>query len=339
MASFRFCEMESCGVGRLLVAPSVRFTCLLVDVVLCSPIWCPLRRAFRCLRCMADRSASSQSSGVGRAEGSSERASPLRLLVTAGPTQEPIDAVRFIGNRSSGRVGVELASAGASRGWSVTLLLGPVSLGSASLGSASDQTSRPAGLDSRVRVERFRTTADLEVLLGVEFGGCDVLVMAAAVADYRPIQSGLGTADKLRRTGDRLVLDLEPTPDLLAGCGKRRRADQTLVGFALEPRDRLLESAMEKCERKGVDVVVANPLETMESDRIEAWLVGPRGGLGADGEGGAGGVLAQTGGSMGKNEFAGWLLDKVSELHAVRSGRVIGGVDGSVTGSGGPSHG
>lgn len=280
-------------------------------------------------------SLTSDSSGVGRGGGAG-----VRLLVTAGPTHEPIDAVRFIGNRSSGRLGVSVATAGAEIGWSVTLLLGPIG-------------PVPGELDSRVRVVRFRTTADLEGLLGAEFGGCDVLVMAAAVADYRPIVGGVagggksgggksgGDAggEKLRRTGERLVLELEPTPDLLAGCGRRRRLYQTLVGFALEPRDRLVASAEEKCRRKGVDVIVANPLETMESEGIEAWLVGP------------GGVVDQTSGVMGKGEFGGWLIGRVRDLHDRRRGELGGfgpgggGGDGevvnceSVAGRGGPMHG
>ena len=262
-------------------------------------------------------------SGVGRGGGAG-----VRLLVTAGPTHEPIDAVRFIGNRSSGRLGVSVATAGAEIGWSVTLLLGPIG-------------PVPGELDSRVRVLRFRTTADLEGLLEAEFGGCDVLVMAAAVADYRPIVGGVAGVEmtgveKLRRTGERLVLELEPTPDLLAGCGQRRRLDQTLVGFALEPRDRLLASAEEKCRRKGVDVIVANPLETMESEGIEAWLVG------------VGGVVDQTAGVMGKGEFGGWLMGRVRDLHDRRRGELGGfgpggggevGFGDSVAGRGGPMHG
>jgi len=91
-----------------------------------------------------------------------------RMLITAGPTHEPIDAVRFLGNRSSGRLGVALADEAAARGWDVTLLLGPVS-------------RTPS--DSRVRTLRFRTCADLETLLRQTTDTCDVLVMAAAVAD------------------------------------------------------------------------------------------------------------------------------------------------------------
>lgn len=176
-----------------------------------------------------------------------------RLLITAGPTHEPIDSVRFIGNRSSGRLGVELADRAARSGWDVRLLLGPSAL---------------TPTDSSVGLVRFRTTAELQSLLDREFPVCDVLVMAAAVADYRPRQSD--PAGKIKRQAQGLTLELEATPDLLAGLAKTKRSDQTMVGFALEPRDRMLESAKAKLERKSLDLIVANPLETMDAESIEA---------------------------------------------------------------------
>lgn len=147
-----------------------------------------------------------------------------------------------------------------------------------------------------MRVVRFRTTAELEALLDEHFPSCDVLVMAAAVADYRPIMKDGAEGGKIRRTDQKLVIELEPTPDLLAACGKRKRPDQVVVGFALEPRERLIESARSKLERKKLDYVVANPLETMDSEFIEAVV------LGKDGS------RVETGGRIGKGEFAGWLM-------------------------------
>jgi phosphopantothenoylcysteine decarboxylase / phosphopantothenate---cysteine ligase len=213
-----------------------------------------------------------------------------RLLITAGPTQEPVDAVRFLGNRSSGRLGVALAEHGADRGWDVTLLLGPTH-------TTPDHPS--------VELVRFRTTEDLRRLLEQRLPAADALVMAAAVADYRPIPpEGLSVDDldavKLRREGERLVITCEPTPDLLAGCAKAARPEQLLVGFALEPRDELLASATRKLEKKDVDLVVANPLETMDAGAIEATLVGP------------GGVVATTEGAIDKRAFASWLLERLS---------------------------
>lgn len=218
-----------------------------------------------------------------------------RLLVTAGPTQEPIDAVRFIGNRSSGRLGIALADVAAGRGWTTTLLLGPSCL---------------APSDSRVRLERFRTTTDLEGLLARELSGCDVLVMAAAVADYRPKLDPAQLQGKRRRSGEGMTLALEPTPDLLAGCASQRRPGQLLVGFALEPREELLASARSKLERKSIDLIVGNPLETMDGESIEAVV------LGRDG------TEHRTGAAIHKDAFAGWLLDIIeAKIAPVSAGR------------------
>jgi len=216
-----------------------------------------------------------------------------RLLITAGPTHEPIDAVRFIGNRSSGRLGLALASAAADRGWPVTLALGPATL---------------SCTDTRVQLLRFRTAADLAAILAHETPKCDVLVMAAAVADYRPKLDPEMNAEqsKLRRTEQKLVLELEPTPDLLATVAKSRRPGQLIVGFALEPRERLLASAREKLARKSIDLIVANPLETMNAETIEAHL------LSRDGR------HDSTPGAIEKTEFALWLLAKI-EAHLLRS--------------------
>ncbi len=206
------------------------------------------------------------------------------MLITAGPTHEPIDAVRFIGNRSSGRMGLALADAACGRGWGVTLLLGPV-----------------AGLpvDTRVAVHRFRTASDLQALLAEHVPNSDVLVMAAAVADYRPKVDPAFQGGKFRRTDQKLTLDLEPTPDLLAETAKARRPDQLFIGFALEPRAELLASARHKLEKKRVDLVVGNPLETMDSPTIEAVVIGKDG------------RERRTPGVMPKTAFAGWLLDVI----------------------------
>jgi phosphopantothenoylcysteine decarboxylase/phosphopantothenate--cysteine ligase len=214
-----------------------------------------------------------------------------RILITAGPTHEPIDAVRYIGNRSSGRLGISLATEAARRGWSTTLLLGPVPTGD---------------VDTHVRLRRFRTASDLEGLLREEAPGADVLVMAAAVSDYRTIPHPGMSEGKFRRQSTNLQLELEPTPDLLAGVSAGRRAGQLLVGFALEPRHDMVRSGREKLRRKGVDMVVANPLETMDSGEIEAVLIRP------DGE-------ESSGPAMSKERFAGWLLDRVEG--AWRGGR------------------
>lgn len=215
-----------------------------------------------------------------------------RLLITAGPTHEPIDAVRFIGNRSSGRLGVALADRAAARGVDTTILLGPTPL-------------EPT--HTNAKVVRFRTTADLQAALAEHAPACDVLVMAAAVADYRPVPSsaadlGGSSAGKLRREKRNITIELEPTPDLLAGITRTLRetgGSQRLIGFALEPRDGLLDAARAKLERKGCDAIVANPLETMDAGAIEAWLVWKDG------------HIDETAGAIRKVAFADWLLDRV----------------------------
>jgi phosphopantothenoylcysteine decarboxylase/phosphopantothenate--cysteine ligase len=213
------------------------------------------------------------------------RREDFRLLITAGPTHEPIDEVRYIANRSSGRLGVELASAAARRGIATTLLLGPTAL--------------DPPVDTSLTVVRFRTTADLARELDRLWPEHDVLIMAAAVADYRPVPAG-GDA-KIRRGDARLALELEPTPDLLHGLAAGARPDQVLIGFALEPAERLAESARGKLERKGVHAIVANPIETMESEAIRA-TVYVRGGDD---------IAAPE---MSKRDFADWLLDRVPEI-------------------------
>ncbi|CAN5718000.1 hypothetical protein BH11PLA1_BH11PLA1_11450 [soil metagenome] len=210
-----------------------------------------------------------------------------KILITAGPTQEPIDAVRYIGNRSSGRLGMALATEAAERGDEVVLLLGPV---------------EHAETDTRVRVERFRTAAELGLLLRRYAPACDVLIMAAAVADFRV--KGGGKRGKLKRAAGGVTLNLEPTEDLLAGVAERRGPGQTLVGFALEPAAGLLAAARKKLVNKGVDLIVANALRTMDAPDIEATVLD------------AAGVRARTPGLMSKPAFAAWLLEIIDGVRA-----------------------
>jgi len=225
-----------------------------------------------------------------------------RVLITAGPTHEPIDRVRFIGNRSSGRMGIALAAASAKRGWPTTLLLGPVGL--------------PPPEYSSLKVLRFQTTDDLHGLLADHWPSHDLLFMAAAVADYRvgkvhkstspQVEKGQQESGKLRREPGGLSLDLVPTPDLLAEVAKTTRPDQKVVGWALEPADRLMESARDKLARKGLHAIVANPLETMDSPTISATV------LLRNGQ-----ELTPTA-DLPKATFAEWLLDQVPVLMAAR---------------------
>jgi phosphopantothenoylcysteine decarboxylase / phosphopantothenate---cysteine ligase len=169
----------------------------------------------------------------------------LRVLVSAGGTREPIDPVRFIGNRSSGRMGIALAERAARRGAEVTLVAANVSL------------PAPPGVH-RVDVE---TAAELAAALGHEFDSADVLVMAAAPADFRPRAAA---GEKIHREGSGgLELDLEATDDILATLSNRRREAQTILGFAAETGGGL-ERAREKLERKGADAIVLNDVSRSE---------------------------------------------------------------------------
>lgn len=225
-----------------------------------------------------------------------ETSPKLHILITAGPTYEPIDAVRFLGNRSSGRLGSALSDEAARRGWRVTLLLGPNAV---------------APEDTGVEVVRFQSTADLQARLDEHLPECSVLVMAAAVADYRPALDDVDLKGKRRRMKEGMTLRLEPTPDLLARCSSRARPDQLLVGFALEPEAELMESARRKLDKKHIDLIVANPLETMDSSTIRATLLGnPDRGIDAS---------FTTDGRITKGDFAGWLLDRITPLAEARA--------------------
>lgn len=185
------------------------------------------------------------------------RMSPTRVLITAGPTHEPIDAVRYIANRSSGRMGIALAEASLQSGWETHLLLGPVTL------------TPPDG----VLCDPFKTTADLQILLSKHFDRCDLLIMAAAVADYRPTQV---SESKLKRSAGKLTLELESTPDLVANCVARRHT-QRIIAFSLERAEELKLRAQDKLIRKGTDAIVANPLKTMDAETIQATVFTPDG--------------------------------------------------------------
>jgi len=168
----------------------------------------------------------------------------LRVLVTAGGTREPIDAVRFVGNRSSGRMGLALAKEAAARGAEVTTIL------------ANVLVPRPDG----VRHLDVETAEELGSVASVEFERADVLVMAAAVGDFRPSARESGKIAKLGRDG--LSLELEPTTDVLAALAGERRPGQTLVGFAAEHGDGASVRARAKLERKGLDAIVLNDVSS-----------------------------------------------------------------------------
>jgi phosphopantothenoylcysteine decarboxylase/phosphopantothenate--cysteine ligase len=166
----------------------------------------------------------------------------LRVLITAGGTREPIDSVRFIGNSSSGRMGFALAQAARDRGAEVTLVAANVAL------------PAPAGVARR----EVLTAAELGRACEEEFSRCDVLLMAAAVADFTPAAPTDGKIKKSDR--ERLELVLEPTADILAGLAARRRDGQTLVGFAAEHGAGAVDCARGKLTAKGLDAIVVNDI-------------------------------------------------------------------------------
>lgn len=181
----------------------------------------------------------------------------LRVLVSAGGTREPIDPVRFIGNRSSGRMGIALAAAASRRGAEVTLIAANVAL------------PAPPGV-RRVEVE---TAAELAAAAEREFSRTQVLLMAAAPADFRTARAA---GEKLKREGG-LDLHLEPTEDIFASLSSKRVEGQTLVGFAAEHGGDAVARARRKLERKGADLIVLNdvsdPQIGFESERNAVTLI------------------------------------------------------------------
>lgn len=164
-----------------------------------------------------------------------------KILVTAGPTRESIDPVRFITNHSSGKMGYALAKAAARRGAEVTLVSGPVSL------------PAPRFLETvyvETAKEMFQAVSELALKQ-------DAIIKAAAVADYRPA----AVADhKIKKSGGELSLELEPTDDILAWLGQHRREDQFLCGFSMETEN-LIENSRKKLEKKNIDMIAANSLK------------------------------------------------------------------------------
>lgn len=180
------------------------------------------------------------------------------VLLTAGPTQEPLDPVRYISNRSSGKMGYALAEAAAARGARVILVSGPVNL------------SEPYG----VKLERVRTAREMRLAVMDHLAESTIIVKAAAVADYHVTDV---PQQKLKKTPVRMTLDLDPTPDILAEVG-RDKGDRLLIGFAAETEN-LVAEARRKMESKNCDMVVGNLVSPeltgvgFESDDNEVVLV------------------------------------------------------------------
>ncbi len=247
----------------------------------------------------------------------------VRVLVTAGGTREPIDSVRFLGNSSSGRMGLALAEAARARGARVTLIAANVALPSS------------AGIERRDVV----TAAELETACRREFARCDVLLMAAAVADFRPRAPRGDKIKKSERPGEGITLELEPTTDVLAALAAERRDGQTLVGFAAEHGEGAVELGRRKLAEKGVDAIVVNDISRadigFDVDANEVTILtarapsangtAPAGANALGAGGGEAGVPASAPGAgtiaiprAAKAEVARAILDAVWELRARR---------------------
>lgn len=175
---------------------------------------------------------------------------PLRCLITAGPTREFFDPVRFVSNPSTGKMGFAIAAAAKNEGWTVDLVSGPVGL------------PEPAGVMFYPVVTAEEMLQQTDAL----FGACDILIMTAAVSDWRPKKS---LPQKLKKSGESLTVEMEPVPDILATLAQRRRPEQLLIGFAAETEN-VEAHALEKLQRKKIDLIAANS------------VAGPEGAFGND---------------------------------------------------------
>ena len=178
------------------------------------------------------------------------------VLITAGPTQEPLDPVRYITNRSSGKMGYALADAAVSRGARVILVSGPVSL------------TPPYG----VEVVRVTTALDMRAAVMAHLEASTIIIKSAAVADYHVANV---PSQKVKKTAAKVTIDLDPTPDILAECGQKK-GDRILIGFAAETQN-MVEEAKRKMKSKNCDMVVGNLVSQQgigfESDQNEVTLV------------------------------------------------------------------
>jgi len=167
-----------------------------------------------------------------------------RVLVTAGPTQEAIDPVRFLSNRSSGKMGYAIAEAALARGAAVTLITGPVSI------------APPDG----ARTISVRSAAEMFKAVSDNLEGSTMVLMTAAVADYRPASA---LQQKIKKNGDALVLELEQTDDILAAAA-RKRGSRVVIGFAAETEN-VIENARKKLNEKCADLIVANDVSAADA--------------------------------------------------------------------------
>jgi phosphopantothenoylcysteine decarboxylase/phosphopantothenate--cysteine ligase len=183
---------------------------------------------------------------------SRRRRRKLQFLITAGGTREYIDPVRFISNASTGTMGCELARSAILAGHNVTLITAPTNL----------NTPQRAGV---VKVESAR---DMFEAVKDKFGGCDCLIMTAAVSDYTPLKPA---RHKMKKSSGVITLKLKPTQDILKWAGTHKKQNQMVVGFALEDRD-IKAGADRKLREKKLDMIVVNTPAAIGSERCEVWV-------------------------------------------------------------------
>jgi phosphopantothenoylcysteine decarboxylase/phosphopantothenate--cysteine ligase len=218
-----------------------------------------------------------------------------KILVTAGPTYEAIDPVRFIGNHSSGKMGYAIANEAAMQGAEVTLISGPVSITSG---------------NPNINTIKVTSAAEMHEAAIDNASSADVIIMAAAVADYRPSRS---ESSKIKKSEGNMTLELEPNPDILLELGKIKKNGQVLVGFALETENGV-ENATIKLNKKKLDLIVLNNMSDkgagFNNDTNKVTLIN------ADGS-------VNTGELKDKKEVASDILDKIHEILTKRMTHVI----------------
>lgn len=211
---------------------------------------------------------------------------PLRILVTAGPTREPIDTVRYISNRSSGKTGYQIARSARRRGHDVTLISGPVCL------------TRPKNL----QVQYITTANDLLQACLQCLPHVDAIIMTAAVCDYRTQEVN---PHKIKKSSSDISLHLVETVDVAAHLGRQKRPGQILIGFALEDNN-AQANARGKLNRKNLDAIVLNSPPTLDADTIDAELIYAQG-------------TSETLGLLTKQRFASRLVRSVESMCAAAS--------------------
>lgn len=189
------------------------------------------------------------------------------MLITAGPTREAIDDVRYISNRSSGKMGYAIASAALDAGCAVILVTGPVSI------------ARPANIGGRLRVIDVESASEMAAAAIPAFRNCDIAIHVAAVSDFRPkhrIRGKLKKRQALAAGRGRLQLELVANPDILRSCGRIKHKGQVLIGFALESSDGV-QNARAKLHEKNLDFVVWNDPSALNAARSNVTVIGRNG--------------------------------------------------------------